>query len=169
MPELVIPLHMPEVHVTSTDALRTDGMGWWNGISANQNCQNSHHGRGEVVSPVSPLLTWTGLVFLASVFYPRSQAHTWAHGQGDVLAVWMSGDVCVNWNEPKACHAQLWTRIRMKLGTCNYWWVRAGGYDLSLPWFWESNRGMILKGQLALSASHLKWSSQIKCELTNYT
>jgi len=22
-----------------------------------------------------------------------------------VLAVWMSGDVCVNWNEPKVCHA----------------------------------------------------------------
>jgi len=25
-------------------------------------------------------------------------------GQSYVLAVWMSGDVCVNWNEPKACH-----------------------------------------------------------------
>jgi len=26
-------------------------------------------------------------------------------GRGYVLVVWMSGDVCVNWNEPKACHA----------------------------------------------------------------
>ena len=25
-------------------------------------------------------------------------------GRSYVLAVWMSGDVCVNWNEPKACH-----------------------------------------------------------------
>ena len=44
------------------------------------------------------------------------QAHVWnvqpgpcvecsARGQGYVLAVWMSDDVCVDWNEPKACRA----------------------------------------------------------------
>jgi len=34
-------------------------------------------GRGEVISAVSPLLTSTGLLCLASVFYPHSQAHSW--------------------------------------------------------------------------------------------
>jgi len=69
----------------------------WIGISANQNCQNSHHVRGEVVSAVSPLLTSAGLLRLASVFYPHSQAHTNIQQVDEaVLAVWMSGDVCVN-------------------------------------------------------------------------
>ena len=40
----------------------------------------------KVESAVSPLLTS-------------------ARGRGYVLAVWMSGDVCVNWNEPKVCRA----------------------------------------------------------------
>ena len=46
--------------------------------------KTGHHGHGELGSAVSLLLTS-------------------ARGRGYVLAVWMSGDVCVNWNEPKVC------------------------------------------------------------------
>ena len=49
---------------------------------------------------------WTvmsSLCFLASYPVPRMEYSV--RGRGYVLAVWMSGNVCVNWNEPKACHA----------------------------------------------------------------
>ena len=49
---------------------------------------------------------WTvmsSLCFLAS--QPGPCVECSARGQGYVLAVWMSDDVCVDWNEPKACRA----------------------------------------------------------------
>ena len=67
----------------------------------------THHcGHGKVVSAVPPMLASTGLLCLASVssLVPRPTRGmfcVWMRLY--VLAVWMSGDVCVNWNKPKAC------------------------------------------------------------------
>ena len=73
-------------------------------------------GRSKVVSTVLPLLASTGLLCLTSVFYPRTRpTHAmfcmWTRlclawiTLSVVLAVWMSGDMRVNWNEPKVCRA----------------------------------------------------------------
>ena len=68
-----------------------------------------HHGCGKVVCAVLPLLASTGLLCLASSYflalYPGPRVECSARGQGHVLAVLTSGDVCVCWNEPKVCRA----------------------------------------------------------------
>ena len=69
-----------------------------------------YHGCGKVVSTVLPLLTSTGF----SSLVPRPTCRmfcVWARlclawiTLSMVLAAWMPGDMCVNWNEPKVCSA----------------------------------------------------------------
>jgi len=87
---------------------------WWNGISAYQNCQNSHHGCGEVVIAVSPLLTSTGLLCLASVFGPAF-GWSWLHVTSDecmlVDTIW----VCAGFDSQT--EAWLW---KTACTTCEY-------------------------------------------------
>ena len=152
----------------------SDGMNWWNGISANQNGQNSHHGRGEVVSAVSPLLTSTGLLRLASVFYPRSQAHAWNIQLVDNARFWQCGcqmmcaliGMSLKLAAPNFGPAFGWSCVKLHVtgDECvlvDTIWVCPGFESQTGVWFWRVS--------LHYLRVHLRWSRQIKCELTNYT
>ena len=88
----------------------TDGMEY----QLTKIAKTHHHGRGEVVAKcylaiarfclAIARLNWTvmsSLCFLAS-YQACTQNVMCVDNRGHVLAVWMSGDMCVNWNKPKA-------------------------------------------------------------------